>query len=55
MTNVIKFEPRKKPDAPKPPRPEWQKKALIGAGVAAFFVIVWAYYAFIAPAQPPLP
>jgi hypothetical protein len=53
VTNVIKFEPRKKPDAPKPPRPDWQKKALVGAAIAAFFVIVWAYYAFVAPAQPP--
>jgi len=54
VNNVIKFKPRPKQ---KPPvkRPVWLRKALTIAGVVLFFVLVWAYYAFIAtPGAPGL-
>lgn len=44
--NVIKF---RKPTPPKQPRPGL-RKLLIGFGVVAAFAVVWAYFAFIAPA-----
>jgi hypothetical protein len=44
--NVIKF---RKPTPPKQPRPGL-RKLLVGLPVVAFFILAWAYFAFIAPA-----
>ncbi|MBB4956247.1 hypothetical protein H4S14_004344 [Agrobacterium vitis] len=45
--NVIKF---RKPAPPKKPHPGL-RKLLIGLGVIAVFVMIWAYFAFLAPAS----
>ncbi|WP_321381816.1 hypothetical protein [Rhizobium sp.] len=44
--NVIKF---RKPVPPKQPRPGL-RKVLIILGVIAAFAVIWAYFAFLAPA-----
>ncbi|RVO68350.1 hypothetical protein [Sinorhizobium meliloti] len=46
--NIIKFERRKSKQEPRSVS-QMQRKALMWLAVIAEFVLVWAYYQFIAP------
>ncbi len=55
MSNVIKFErpPEDKPPKPKASVSPSMRKILIWAGVAAAFVLAWAYFTLVGAGAAP--